>query len=85
MKIFIYKSKEALIEGIKFYKKSCKKKLTLLSVDIPSKNLVGFQDSFYEHFWALPSYLAESEGLSNTHEKMQLAEKLSTQTRKNNG
>jgi hypothetical protein len=82
MKVFIYKSKEALIEGIKAYKKTCKKKLLLMSTDTPSKKLFGFKDLEKENYWALPCHLAEDMELSTGEERAQLAEKLSTKSRK---
>lgn len=83
MKTFIYKSKEDLIAGVKAYKKSHKKKLVLLSVDIPSKKLVGFEDKEEENYWAIPAHLAVDTDLSSGKGRALLAAKLSTKQRIN--
>jgi hypothetical protein len=82
MKIFIYKSREDLIEGVRSYKKTQRKKWTFLAIESPARKLVGIKDFEGEHYWALPVSIAETNGLSTGKEKASLAALLSTRTRK---
>ena len=81
----IYKSKKDLIEGVRSYKKTHRKKWTFLATEIPSRKLTGIKDSEAEHYWAIPINLAEKSGLSTKKEKTSLAALLSTRSRKNEG
>jgi hypothetical protein len=78
----IYKSKKDLIEGVRSYKKTHRKKWTFLAAEIPSRKLTGVKDSEAEHYWAIPVHLAEKNGLSTNKEKNHLALLLSTKSRK---
>ena len=82
MKTFIYKSREDLIEGVRSYKKTQKKKWTFLPIDSPGKRLVGIKDFEGDHYWALPYHLTEKNKLSTGIEKVRLATLLSTRPRK---
>ena len=82
MKTFIYKSKEDLIEGVRAYKKTEKKKWVFFSIESPAKKLIGLKDFEGEHYWAMPTHLAEKDGLSTGKEKAGLASLLSSRARK---
>lgn len=82
MKTFIYKSREDLIEGVRSYKKTQKKKWTFLAIESPVRKLIGIKDFEGDHYWAIPIHLAEKNNLSTGKEKASLAALLSTRSRK---
>ena len=81
MKTFIYKSKKDLIEGIRTFKKSYRKKLTLIATDYRIRKLIGFEDTEGEHYWAVPEYLENDIELSTVRKRAFMALRLSTKTR----
>lgn len=82
MKTFIYKSRKDLIEGVRSYKKTQRKKWEFLAIENPARKLIGIKDFEGEHYWAIPLHMAEKNGLSTGKEKAHLAAMLSTRSRK---